>query len=137
MNAWVRYLIAAVIAAHGFVYLNAARGVLPIFDGWKGSSWLLGSAVTGEALRRLCLLLWALAGIGIIATGMAFAFAFSAQPVWRPLAIGASAVGILGFFAFWDGQGPRLLHQGVIGAGISLLMLVGAILVPQLLGSGR
>lgn len=67
MSSWLRYLIAALVAAHGFVYLNAARGVLPVFEEWKGSSWLLGNAVTGDALRKLCLALWAVAGSGIIA----------------------------------------------------------------------
>jgi len=90
--------------------------------------------VTGDALRKLCLVLWAAAGVGIIATGIAFAF--SAQAVWRPLAVGASVVGILGFFAFWDGQDSRLFHEGAIGAGLSLLMLVGAIVYPRILGSG-
>ena len=137
MSSWVRYLIAAVVAAHGFVYLNAARGVLPVFEGWRGSSWLLGSAVTGDALKKLCLALWAVAGIGIVATGIAFAFAFSAQAVWRPLAIAASAVGILGFFAFWDGRLERLLAQGVIGVVLSTIILAGAIWLPRVLIAWR
>lgn len=132
MKPWVRYLIALLVAAHGLVYLNGARGVLPIFEGWKGSSWLLGSAVTGEALKRLCLVMWAVAGIGVVATSIAFAF--WGQTVWRPLAIVASAVAVVSFFLFWDGQIRRAVAQGIIGAIISLLMLVAAIVFPRVLG---
>ena len=133
MKPWVRYLIALLVALHGFVYLNAARGVLPIFEGWKGSSWLLGNAVTCETLKRLTLALWALAGVGIVATGIGFAF--SAQAVWRPLAIVASAVAILSFFVFWDGQIQRLVAQGMIGLVISLVILLSAIAFPQAFGA--
>jgi hypothetical protein len=33
---------ALLIGVHGVVFVNAARRVLPVFDGWKGRSWLLG-----------------------------------------------------------------------------------------------
>ncbi len=72
------------------------------------------------------------AGIGVVATGIAFGL--SAQAVWRPLAIGASAVAIVSFFLFWDGQIRRAVAQGIIGAVISLLMLVAAIVFPRVLG---
>ncbi len=136
MKPWIRYVIAAVVAAHGLVYLNAARGVLPVFEGWKGRAWLLGDAITGDSLKRLCQGMWAVAGIGVIATGVALAFAFSAQAVWRPLAIVASTVAILSFLVFWDGQVRRLFEQGVIGVVLSLLILLGALAFPRLLGAG-
>jgi hypothetical protein len=135
MSNWVRYVIAAVVAAHGLVYLNAARGVLPVFEGWKGRSWLFGSAVTGDPLRKLCLGLWALAGVGLIASGIAFAF--SVPTVWYPLVIAASVVGILGFLAFWDGRPERLLAQGVIGVVLSAAILAAAIWLPAGLHGGR
>lgn len=137
MKPWMRYAIAAFVVAHGFVYLKAARSVLPVFEGWSGRSWLLGGAVTGDALTKLCLALWAVAGIGIVATGIALAFAFFAQALWRPLAIAVSAAGILGFFAFWDGRMERLLAQGVIGAVLSTVILAGAIWLTQVPVAGR
>lgn len=124
---WMRWLVALLVAAHGFVYLSAARGVLPIFEGWRGTSWLLGRAVTGEALKQLSLVLWAVAGVGIIAAGVAMGFAPDATGLWRTLAAAASAVGIASFFVFWDGQVSRLFEQGVLGVAISLAILASAI----------
>jgi len=110
--------------------------VLPVYQGWKGTSWLLGSAVTGDALRKLCVVLWAVAGLGLLAAGIALAFASSSQSAWRPLAIGASAVGILSFLAFWDGQGRRLFEEGAVGAVLSLALLVAALVLPRAFGPG-
>lgn len=134
MKPWIRYAVALVIAIHGFVYLNAARGVLPIFEGWKGRSWLLGSAITGEALKRLASGLFVIAGLGIIATGIAIGVAASTQGVWRPLAIVASSASILSFFVFWGGRIDRLVAEGVIGMIVSLILLLSAIAFPNAFG---
>jgi hypothetical protein len=134
MKPWLRYLIAAVVAGHGFIYLNFSLGRLPAaLEGWRGISWVLGDAVTGDRLKRLALALHAVAGIGILASGIAMAFAPAAPRLWRPLAVAGSAVAILAFAAFWDGRAPRLVQQGAIGAVLSLLLLLGAIALPQVL----
>lgn len=135
MTSWVRYLIAVVVAGHGLVYLNAARGVLPVFDGWRGRSLLLGGAVTGGALRRLDVVLWTGSGAGLVAAALAVAFAPTAHAVWRPLAAAASAVAVLSFFTFWDGRRESLLAQGAIGMALSLLILLAALAFPQVLGA--
>lgn len=137
MNPWFRYALAVVIAIHGFVYINAARGVLPIYEGWQGRSWLLGDAVTGEALKRLAVTLWAIGGIGLVATALFIAFAPSAQLAWRPLAVIACAIGILSFFVFWDGQSQHLVAQGGVGVVVSLIVLLAALVFPRALGAAR
>ncbi|HEY3374175.1 MAG TPA: hypothetical protein VGK02_03815 [Candidatus Aquicultor sp.] len=67
----------------------------------RGSSWLLGSAITGDRLKTLALAFHATAGIVILACAVAIGFAPSIPGWWRPLAI--------------------------IGAIISLILLVSAI----------
>jgi hypothetical protein len=99
--------------------------------GWKARSWLLRSTITGEKLKTLSRILWAIAGIGSIAAGIAIAFASSAQELWRPLAIVGSLVGMLGFAVFWDGQVKRSVNQGALGLVIDLIILLSAITVPQ------
>ncbi len=135
MRPWLRYLIALVVALHGFVYLNAARGVLPVLQAWKGTSWLLGSALSAAALKRLSIALWAVGGVGTIAAAIAFAFAGPAA--WRPLAIAASAVAIASFLVFWDGRAERLVDEGAIGAVLSLVILLAAIAFPHLGATNR
>jgi hypothetical protein len=127
VSPWVRWVVALLVACHGLVYLNAARGVLPVFDGWNGRSWLVGPALSTEALKRISVALWAVAGAGSIAAAAAFAFAFSAPGVWRPLAGAASAVGVASFLVLWDGRPKRLVAQGAIGLLLSLLVLVAAL----------
>ncbi len=132
MKPWLRYLIAVVVVGHGFIYVNFSLGRLPdALKGWRGNSWLLGNVVTGERLKTLAFTLHAVAGIGILAAGIAVAFAPTVPRLWRPLAIVGSALAILAFAAFWDGQSQRLVQQGVIGTVLSLLLLLSAIALPQ------
>jgi hypothetical protein len=133
MGAWVRYVVALLVVVHGLVYVNAARGVLPVFDGWSGTSWLLGDAVGAEALRRLALALWVVAGLGLVATGAAIGFALPGAAAWRVVAIVASAVGVLSFFVFWDGRADRLVAEGVLGMLASLAVLAAALALPRVL----
>lgn len=136
MSAWVRYLVAALVAVHGLVYLNAARGVLPgAFEGWRGRSWLLGGAIVGGALKKLSVGLWSLTGVLFIATALAIAFSTSVHGAWRPAAIVAAAAGVLSFAFFWDGQPDRLVAQGILGLVISLAVLAGAVAFPGAFGA--
>ncbi len=128
MNPWLRYLIAAVVFGHGFIYVNFSLGRLPdALKDWRGTSRLFGGAVTGDRLKMLVFALHAIAGIAIIAAGIGIVFAPVAPRLWRPLAIVGSTVAILAFASFWDGQTERLVRQGVIGAVLSLILLLCAV----------
>jgi hypothetical protein len=130
LSVLVRYLIALIVVSHGITYIAfdwmGVSGAYQ-FAGWKGSSWLLGSAITGDALKTLTSAFWAIAGVGFIATGIVIAFSPLLQGFSRPLAIGASTVSILSFAIFWDGQTAHFPGQGGIGMILSLIILVSAI----------
>lgn len=129
---WIRYLIALVVGVHGLVYLNVIRGWFPgIFEGWMGISLVLGNTLTGDSLKTLTLAVWLIAGIGLICAGVTILFTPSMPGLWRPLTIGASLLGILGFAFFWNGQTQRLVDQGLIGAILSLVILSDTIAFPQ------
>jgi hypothetical protein len=51
--------------------------------------------------------------------------------LWRPIAIGGTLIGVLSFAAFWDGQVSPMVDEGVLGMVISLVILIGAIALPQ------
>jgi hypothetical protein len=98
---------------------------------WQGTSWLLGGTVTGEQLRTLVVSLHVTAGMTILASAVAIAFAPSLPGWWRPLAIAGAAIGLVAFAVFWDGQTRLLFEEGVIGAIVSLLLLIGALVFPR------
>lgn len=130
MTPWLRYLIAFVVDCHGFTYIPFGIPVPGKLKEWRGSSWLLGSAITDDRLKTLMLALHVTAGIAILACAVAIGFAPSVPGWWRPLAIIGGVLGIAGFMVFWDGQTQLLALEGAIGAVISLVLLVSAIAFP-------
>jgi len=53
MTPWMRYLIAFLVLCHGFVYVRIGPTLPGRITGWKGTSMLLGRAVTGDTLIAL------------------------------------------------------------------------------------
>lgn len=133
MSPSVRYLIAFVVACHGFIYIPLLF-VPEMLKGWRGRSWLLGGALTGARLRVVLAALHVGAGVLILASGVAIGLAAWAPGWWRPLAIAGAALGIAGFALFWDGQRVRVVEEGGIGAAISLILLVSAVALPGAIG---
>ncbi len=127
MAPWLRYLIAFVVFCHGFIYLRVGPLFFTTVKAWKGTSWLLGGAFTGERLKGLITILNFTAGIVTIGCALAIAFAPSAPGLWRPLAVASGIVGIAAFFALWDGQTRLLFEEGAMGAAVSLVLLGGAL----------
>jgi hypothetical protein len=67
-----------------------------------------------------------IAGIAILGCVAAIGLASLFPGWWRPLAVAGSVVGLLAFAVFWDGQ-TLLLEEGALGAVISVLVLMGAL----------
>ena len=129
MNVLTRYLLALVVSFHGLVYIGTPLSSLSstVFSGWNGSSVLMGSLVTGDALKSLTIVLWLIAGVGILCAGIAMVFASRFPHLWRPVAIGGTLVGMLSFVTFWDGQAAEFVNQGGIGLLLSAAIFVGAL----------
>jgi hypothetical protein len=53
MSSWVRYLIAVIVFCHGFIYVRIGAVLPGPIKEWRGTSWLMGDAVTGDRLRTL------------------------------------------------------------------------------------
>jgi len=123
--AWVRYVIAFVVLSHAFIYVRIGAVLPGPIEQWTGRSRLLGGAVTGRALVTLSRIVHVVAGAVLLACAVALALNHAS---WRPLAIAGSAIGLAAFAIFWDGQTEFLAEEGVIGAGVSLVWLVVALL---------
>jgi hypothetical protein len=128
MDAWVRYSVAIVVFAHGLIYLVTplSSSSKTVFGSWKGTSWLLGSAISTGALKTSCSVLWMVAGLGLVGASFAIVLAPWIPGIWRPLAMGGSAVGIVSFLIFWDGVPGELVNEGVIGLAVSAVILLGS-----------
>jgi len=133
MRAVLRYVLAFVVSLHGLIYLVTPVSSLSstVFAGWKGTSALLGSLITGDALKWLTTGLWLIAGAGIVCACVAFVLMSRFPHLWRPVAIGATLVGMLSFIIFWDGQATEFVNQGGIGMVLSAMILVGALTFPR------
>jgi hypothetical protein len=129
MSPLLRYVIAFVVFCHGFIYVRIGSVLPGPVPDWRGTSWLFGSLVTGDQLRALVIGLHVLAGIATLGCAVAIASAPAVPGWWRPLAVAGASVGILAFAVFWDGQTRLLFEEGVIGAVVSLILLVMAIAV--------
>ena len=134
MTPWLLYLIAFVIACHGITYIMFGVLAPDGIQGWKGTSWILSSALTGDKLKALVLVLHATAGVAIIACAVAIVFGPSLPGWWRPLAIAGAALGLAGFAVFLDGQPQLVVQEGGFGATISAILLVAATAFPGAFG---
>lgn len=131
MTAWVRVLVALLVFGHGFIYIRIGSILPSPIKEWKGTSWLLGSAVRDGRLTALVVAQHVMAGIAIVASALAIGFAPSVPGWWRPLAVIGSVLGIGAFAVFWDGQTELLFKEGVAGAVLSMIFLAIALVFPS------
>ena len=85
MAPWLRYLMAFVVFAHGFVYVRIGWVLPGPITAWRGRSWLLSDTVTGDQLRRVVISLHVAAGIALLACAVAIAalgLVASQERVW-------------------------------------------------------
>lgn len=131
MKPWLQYLIALVVFCHGFIYVRIGAVLPGPVKDWKGTSWLLGNALTDGNLTTVVVGLHVIAGIATLACAAAIGFAPIVPGWWRPLAFAGAAIGIVAFAVFWDGQTRLLFEEGAIGAVVSSMLLATAVAFPE------
>ncbi len=87
----------------------------------------MGGRMPGDRLKAVILAPHVAAGVLIIACGVAIGLAALLPGWWRPVAIVGAALGLAGFAAVLAGKPQLGVREGGIGAGISAILLVGAI----------
>lgn len=133
MESWLRYGIAFVVGCHGLTYVLFGFLAPPELKGWRGRSLLLGNAISRERLGVLVIVLHAAAGVATIACAVAIAFAPTIG-LWPLLAILGGAAGLVAFAVFIDGQANLLVGEGVIGAALSVVLVVAGIALGEAFG---
>lgn len=129
MSPIIRYIIAFLIFGHGFVYFAFGIRVPGEVREWKGSSWLLQGRVAGNSLKKLVSVLDISAGIVIMLCGIAILLEPLIPGWWRITAIFGALLGTAAFVAFWDGHQQNMVEEGIIGVGINVALLAGALVL--------
>jgi hypothetical protein len=134
MSPWVRYVLAFLVFCHGFVYVRIGSALPDPVHGWRGSSWLLGDALTGNRLNAAVVGLHVIAGVATLACAATIGFAPSLPEWWRPVALASGLAGLGAFAVFWDGQVQLLFEEGAFGALLSAALIATAMLLPSASG---
>ena len=115
----IRFLVAFPWIMHGLAHLSG------FLASWTGSSvgfpdrpWLFSSNITLQTpVGKLFGLLWLVAGIGIVGSGVGF---LTGRPWWPALAMAAAGVSLLVILPWW-----RSIPPGAwAGAVFDILVLV-------------
>jgi len=126
----LRTLFGFFTILHGLVHLwpvVLSQGLVEYKPemGWTGESWLLTTIVGDGATRALASVLYALAMVVFVASGIGL---FVSGDWWRPLLVGSAILSAVVILLFWDGTGGQLVEKGLVGflinVGILLLVLV-------------
>jgi hypothetical protein len=131
LNEWLRFLIAFVVVCHGITY--AMFGFLGPrqMKEWLGTSRILGRMLTANRLNAAIPIAHVVAGVAVITAGIAIAVAPLVPGMWSPLAIVGGVASLAAFSTFWDGRPRYLVQEGGIGLGLSVILLVGALVAPR------
>ena len=89
--------------------------------GWTGRSWLLTNVLGDSPTRLLAGLLYVLATIGLVVSGIGV---MARGEWWRPVLIGSTILSSVTLLLFWDGSTDLIVQKGLIG-----LVINGAILI--------
>jgi hypothetical protein len=130
MNEWLRYLIAFVVACHGITYLMFGFLGPRQMKEWMGTSRILGPVLTANRLHAVIPVVHVVAGVAVMATGLAIALAPLVPGLWPPLAVLGGVASIAAFAAFWDGRPKYIVQEGGIGLGLSAILLTAALALP-------
>lgn len=121
----LRISMAIFIVLHGLVHLwyVVLSQRLVAFQpemGWSGHSWLFSSLLGEEPTRTLASVLYALAAIVFIASGVGI---FIRAEWWRAVLVGSALFSSAVILLFWDGEMSRLVEKGVLGLAINVVLL--------------
>lgn len=88
--------------------------------GFSGRSWLFTPLLGDPSARAAAAIVYALAGLGLVAGGIGWLTRAS----WgAPLLAAAAGLSALGIILFWDGSGQHIVEKGLLGLLISLGLL--------------
>lgn len=124
MFHWVYSLF---VFLHGLVhllYLAWSQGKMLPEEGFEftGESWLLTGVLGQQATRSVGMVLFAVAALLFVVTGVGIALRQGWSPNWLAISAIVSSLVIL---LMWDGKLTALDDKGFVGVLINIALLVG------------
>jgi hypothetical protein len=121
----LRILFGVFIILHGLVHLwpfVLSRGLVEYKPemGWTGESWLLTGLVGDSATRLLASIVYVLAAIAFVASGVSL---FTRAQWWRPIMLASAVFSAVVILTFWDGRAGLLVEKGLVGFLIDLAIV--------------
>jgi hypothetical protein len=121
-----RFLLSLFLVLHGLVhlwYFILSQRFIEFKPemGWTGRSWLFTNVLGDSATHSLASVFYALAAVAFVTSGIALMFRLD---WWRPLLIGSSVFSVAIIFLMWDGRMQLVWNKGLIGALISVVILL-------------
>ena len=121
----LRTLFGVFIILHGLVHfwpfvLSRALVEYKPEMGWTGESWLLTSLVGDSATRLLASIVYVLAAIMFVVSGVGL----FTRAQWRsPIMLASAVFSAVVILAFWDGRAGLLVEKGLVGFLIDLAIV--------------
>lgn len=115
---------------HGLVhfwYVTMSQGWVELKAdmGWTGKSWLLGSLLKPSLLHPTASVLYGLAAIAFVISGILMLINPDSSRIWLWISTILSSLTLI---IFWDGNVQYIVQKGLIGLIINVIVLILLIL---------
>ncbi|MCZ7571675.1 MAG: hypothetical protein M5U01_24255 [Ardenticatenaceae bacterium] len=127
----LRSVIGLFIVLHGLVhlwYFVLSQRLVEFKPemGWTGRSWIFTNLLGDPATRSLAGGLYLMATLALVASGIGL---FFRAEWWRPLLVGSALFSAAIIFLTWDGRMQLVVQKGLIGALISVVILLALLVL--------
>ncbi len=116
-------LVAIFLILHGLFHLWYVIVSLRLIEykpwmGWSGESWLLTSSLGDAGARTIAAVLYSLAAIGFVASGVGL---FIEQQWFRPLLVGSVVISLIVTILYWAGKDSLLMFVEILILGALII----------------
>lgn len=121
----MKTLLSVFIILHGLVHIWYILIITRIVDftpdmGWTGRSWLLSEYLSGTAIRYIAVLLYLLATLLFVTSGIANLINLE---WYKTLLFAAAFLSSITIIIFFDGKLDLLIQKGLLGLLINLIII--------------
>ena len=122
----MRTLVAVFLIFHGIFHLWYVAVSLRLIEykswmGWSGESWLLTSRLGDGAARTIAAVLYSLAAMGFVASGVGL---LMEQPWFRPVLVGSVVFSLIAVILFWAGKDSLMMFVEILILGVLIIVFM-------------
>ena len=122
----MRTLVAVFLILHGIFHLWYVIVSLRLIEykswmGWSGESWLLTSRLGDGATRTVAAILYSLAAMGFVASGV---WLLMDKPWFRPMLVGSLVFSLIATLLFWAGKDSTIMFVEILVLGVLIIVFM-------------